>query len=196
MVVKALFAVAAISAALAFAAPPALACTCMPFTKPDYARQATLVFTGTVTSVDVRGGPLVRSSMNPVDVVFDVETVYKGAPTKTVVVHTVASDASCGYYFEAGHRYTVFPRLQDGKLQAGLCLGNVDGGIDPQSYLLGSGYPPGADPPQTLRMLVTAGAVLAALGLIAVARLRKRGSPLGPRHGGRAGDSLTSPPGA
>jgi hypothetical protein len=172
MVLKAILALAAVSAALAFAAPAALACSCIPFTKPDYARQATLVFTGTVTRVDL--GPFAFSSTNPVDVVFDVETVYKGAPTKTILVHTVASDASCGYYFQTGRRYTVFPWLQEGKLQAGLCQGNVEGPIDPQAYLLGAGYPPGADPPQTVRMLVTAGAVLATLGLIAVERLRKR----------------------
>ena len=173
MLLKALVALAAISAALAFAAPPALACSCMPFTKPDYARQATLVFTGTVTRVDVRGGPLVRSSINPVDVVFDVDTVYKGAPAKTTTISTVVDSASCGYEFQTGRRYTVFPSLQEGKLQAGLCHGNVEGEIAPQAYLLGSGYPPGADPPQTVRMLVAAGAVLAALGLIVVERLRK-----------------------
>lgn len=173
MVPKALFALAAISAALAYAAPSALACSCVPVTKPDSARQATLVFTGTVSRVDVRGGPLVLSSMNPVDVVFDVETVYKGAPTKTTTISTVVSSASCGYEFQTGRRYTVFPWLQEGKLQAGLCQGNVEGGIDPHEYLLGSGYPPGADPPQTARMLIAGAAVLAALGLIAVERLRK-----------------------
>lgn len=172
MLLKVLVALAAISAALAFAAPPALACSCVLQTKPVYAQQATLVFTGTVTRVDLRR-TITFSSMDPVEVVFDVETVYKGAPTEITRVFTVASDASCGYYFEIGRRYTVFPWLQEGKLQVGLCQGNVDGPIDPQAYLLGSGYPPGADPPKTVRVLVTAGAVLAALGLIGAERLRK-----------------------
>jgi hypothetical protein len=173
MPLKALVALAAISAALGYAAPPALACSCVPFTKPEYARQASLVFTGTVTRVDVHSGPIVFSSIDPVDVVFDVETVYKGAPTKTTTVSTVAGGASCGYGFVTGRRYTVFPWLQDGKLDAGLCSGTVEGAIDPQSYLLGSGYPPGADPPQTVRLLFAASAVLATLGLIAIERLRK-----------------------
>lgn len=173
LILKALVALAAISAALAYAPSPALACTCRPLTKPVYAQQATLVFTGTVIRVDVHGGPLILSSMDPVDVVFDVETVYKGAPTKTTTIFTVSSGASCGYEFETGRRYTVFPWLQDGRLQAGLCQGNVEGPIDPQSYLLGTGYPPGADPPQTVRLLIAAGAVLATLGVIAVDRLRK-----------------------
>src|SRR5713101_8032225 len=149
MVVKTLIALAALSAALAYAPSTALSCSCVPFTKPDYGRQATLVFTGTVTRVDLRRGLIVSSSMDPVDVVFEVETVYKGAATKTTTVSTVASGASCGYEFQTGRRYTVFPWLRDGKLDAGLCQGNVEGPIDPQSYLLGSGYPPGDDPPQT-----------------------------------------------
>jgi hypothetical protein len=172
MLLKALVALAAISAALAYAPSTALACSCVSFTKPDYARQAALVFTGTVIRVDVHSGPLVFSSIDPVDVVFDVETVYKGTPARTTTVSTVASGASCGYEFATGRRYTVFPSLRDGKLDAGLCYGTVEGTIDSQSYLLGSGYPPGADPPQTARMLIVAGAVLATLVVIAVDRRR------------------------
>ena len=175
MLLKAFVALAVISAALAYAPSTALACTCVPFTKPDHARQATLVFTGTVTRVDVHSArPIGFSSMDPVEVVFAVETVYKGAPTNTTTVSTTLGSASCGSEFHTGRRYTVFAWLRDGKLDAGACHGNVEGGIDPQSYLLGSGYPPGADPPQTAPMLVTGAAVLAALGLIAVERLRRR----------------------
>jgi len=74
----------------------------MPLTKPSYAHQATLVFTGTVTGVDVHSSPPVYSSIDPVDVTFDVETVYKGAVTRTFQVVTVAGDASCGYRFIVG----------------------------------------------------------------------------------------------
>ena len=177
MLLKTLVALAAMSAALAYAPSTALACSCVPFTKPAYAQQATLVFTGTATRVDVHSGPLVFSSMDPVDVVFDVETVYKGAPTKTTTISTVASGASCGYEFQAGRRYTVFPSLRDGKLDAGLCQGTIEGPIDPQSYLLGSGYPPGADPPQTARVLLVAGTVLVTLVFIALERRRIRRLP-------------------
>jgi hypothetical protein len=148
MLLKVATALAAISAALAYAPSTALACSCVPFTKPDYARQATLVFTGTVSRVDVHSGwPIVFSSMDPVDVVFAVETVYKGAPTNTTTVSTTVGSASCASDFRTGRRYTVFAWLRDGKLDAGGCQGNVEGPIDPQSYLLGSGYSPSADPP-------------------------------------------------
>jgi len=177
MLFKAFVALAAISALLGYAPSTALACSCVRFTRPDYARQATLVFTGTVTHVDVHSGPLVFSTADPVDVLFDVETVYKGAPTRTTAVSTVAGAATCGYEFQAGRRYTVFAWLRDGKLDAGSCNGNVEGPIDPQSYLLGSGYLPDADPPQTARMLIVAGVVLGTFALIALERRRNRPLP-------------------
>ena len=145
----------------------------MALTKPDSARLATLVFTGTVSRVEVHSAPGVFSSIDPVEVVFDVETVYKGSTARTTTVFTNAGGASCGYDFMTGRRYTVFPWLLDGDLRAGLCTGNVEGAIDPQSYLLGSGYAPGADPPQTLRLLILGGAVAGTLLFIAAERLRR-----------------------
>jgi hypothetical protein len=181
MLLKLLVSLATVSAALAYAPSTALACSCVAHTKPDYARQATLVFTGTVRRVDVHSGPLIFSTADPVDVVLDVETVYKGGPTKTTTVSTVAGSSTCGYEFGIGRRYTVFAWLRDGdgKLDAGSCNGNVEGPIDPQSYLLGSGYAPGDDPPQTARMLILAGAILATLGFIARERRRVRHLPPG-----------------
>ena len=165
--------VAAMALVLSALAPSiAMACTCMALTKPHYAHQATLVFTGTVTSVDVHGGPFVYSSMDPVDVTFDVETVYKGAVTRTFQVVTVAGDASCGYQFIVGRRYTVFPWQLDEKLHAGLCTGTIQGEINAAEYLLPAGYEPGTDPPLTLRGLIVAGAVLATLVAIGLERLR------------------------
>jgi hypothetical protein len=174
MLLKVFALLAAISAAIAYAPVSAFACSCVQLTKPDSARQATLVFTGTVSRVEVHSEPGVFSSMDPVEVVFDVETVYKGSTAKTTTVFTAAGDASCGYDFVTGRRYTVFPWLLDNNLRAGLCTGNVEGTIDPQSYLLGSAYPPGADPPQTVRLLIVAGAVAATLLFIAAERLRRR----------------------
>jgi hypothetical protein len=173
MLQKGLVALAAVSAVLAYAPSTALACTCVPSTKPDYARQATLVFTGTVTRVVVHSGPLIFSSMDPVDVVFDVESVYKGEVTKTLEVST-RGDASCGYTFVVGRRYTVFPQLMNERLEAGSCNGTVNGAINAQSYLLGSGYAPGSDPPQTARTLIVAGAIVATAAFMAISRARAR----------------------
>ena len=173
MLIKALLALAAISVALAYAPSTALACTCVAFTKPKYARQARVAFTGTVTRVDVHSGPLVFSSIDPIDVVFDVDSVYKGEVTQTFQLST-RGDASCGYTFVVGRRYRVFPRLTNERFEAGGCNGTVEGAIDPQSYLLGSGYAPGSDPPQTARALIVAGAIVATAAFMAISRSRAR----------------------
>jgi len=173
MLLKVLVSLAAVSVALAYAPSTALACSCVARTRPDYARQATLVFTGTVTRVDAQSGPLVFSSMDPIDVVFDVETVYKGGVTETFQVST-RGDASCGYTFVVGRRYTVFPLLTNERFEAGSCNGTVEGAIEPQSYLLGSGYAPGSDPPQTARTLIVAGAIVATAAFMAISRGRAR----------------------
>ena len=102
-----------------------------------------MVFTGVVTRVSANPlGFICRSSADPVSVEFDVETVYKGDVGRTIVVHTVASGASCGFTFEEGKRYTVFPWAIDGKLDAGLCRGNVEGTIVAREYGLPKGHAP------------------------------------------------------
>jgi hypothetical protein len=123
---------------------PAFACSCpMPTTNKEYAPRAAVVFTGVVTRVSANPfGFICRYSIDPVSVEFDVETVYKGDVGRTVVVHTVASGASCGYTFEPGKRYTVFPWALDGKLDTGLCRGNVEGTIVASEYGLQEGHPP------------------------------------------------------
>lgn len=100
------------------------------------------MFTG--VAKEVRGLPFgfTCSSAAPVSVEFAVETVYKGDIPATVVLHTVASGASCGYTFTAGERYTVFPSTVGGKLNTGLCQGNVEGTIVAVDYGLSAGHPP------------------------------------------------------
>jgi hypothetical protein len=128
--------------ALAGGPRPAAACTCAPGAPDSYASRATMVFTGVVTSVSGFPRGLVCRSDSPVAATFDVETVYKGDVPRTITVHTVVSGASCGYTFEVGKRYTVFPWSLDGRLDAGLCRGNVEGTIVAAQYGLPEGRPP------------------------------------------------------
>jgi hypothetical protein len=121
----------------------AFACSCAPQGAQHYVSNATVVFTGVVTSVSGFPLGLMCSSTSPVAVTFDVETVYKGDVPRTVRLHTVSSGASCGYTFETGRRYTVFPRMTDGKLDTGLCQGNIEGTIVAGEYGLPGGRPPG-----------------------------------------------------
>ena len=123
---------------------PAFACSCpMPTSNEVFAPRAAMVFTGVVTRVSANPlGVICGSSADPVSVEFDVETVYKGDVARTIAVHTVASGASCGFTFEQGKRYTVFPWAINGKLDAGLCRGNVEGTIVAREYGLPEGHPP------------------------------------------------------
>jgi hypothetical protein len=133
-----------VASALVSGPLPAVACSCpAPAGRDYYASLATMVFTGVVTNV--RGWPmgLACSSDSPVAVTFDVETVYKGDVPRVITVHTVVGGASCGYTFERGKRYTVFPGTRDGRLDAGLCRGNVEGPIVASEYGFQGGRPPG-----------------------------------------------------
>lgn len=123
---------------------PAVACSCPPSSTTDaQAAKAAAVFTGVVTRVSALPfGFICSSSADPVSVEFEVETVYKGDVGRTIVVHTVANGASCGFTFEHGKRYTVFPWSLNGKLDAGLCRGNVEGTIVASQYGLPEGHRP------------------------------------------------------
>ena len=123
----------------------ALACTCAPFTKPQLVGNAYVIFTGTVTGTS-RGFPFglgcTASSADPVSIVFDVESVYKGHASPQVTVSTVVGGSSCGYAFQTGKRYTVFATGALDKPETNLCRGNVEGTIDPSEYGLGPARPP------------------------------------------------------
>jgi hypothetical protein len=138
---------ALIGLAIALGPQPALACSCAQSTNAQFGERASAVFTGTATA---RAGtfPLsltcARSSMEPVFVTFEVDSVFKGTVAKTATVATVLSGASCGYEFTVGKRYTVFANAgADGRLETGLCRGNAEGAIAPSEYGLGEGHPPG-----------------------------------------------------
>jgi hypothetical protein len=124
---------------------PALACTCAPSSKARLGEAAAVVFTGVVAGIsrpfDIRSACTV-SSMDPVFVAFDVESVYKGEVGKRATVGTVVSGASCGATFEMAKRYTVFARRDGDALETNLCQGNADGAIVPSEYGLAAGRPP------------------------------------------------------
>ena len=128
-----------------FAPREAVACSCVSLDKSQYAANAALVFTGTVTSVTrpfAFGPTCTTSSDEPVVVVFDVDAVYKGDAPATVTVRTASSEASCGYAFTSGTRYTVFATVGTNGLETNLCRGNIAGAIAPQEDGLGAGRPP------------------------------------------------------
>ncbi len=137
----------AVLVGLVFVANPGAvsACSCVSFTKPQLVENASAIFTGTVTGTS-RGFPFglgcTRSSADPILVSFEVESVYKGDAPRQVTVSTVVGDASCGYEFASGKRYTVFATGTGDKLETNLCRGNAEGVIAGADYGLGAGRPP------------------------------------------------------
>jgi hypothetical protein len=84
----------------------------------------------------------------------------------------VSTTIGCGSAYAIGRSYTVFPRRVGDRLDTDACWGDVEGPIDPEGYSLGVAHPPSADPPQTLRMLIVAGTILATVAFVAISRSR------------------------
>ena len=123
----------------------AVACSCMPQSKPQLVENATLIFTGTATSASQPFSftrACSQSSLDPINVAFEVETVYKGDTARRTTVETAMSSASCGAEFTVGKRYTVFANVSSGRIETNLCRGNVEGAIAAADYGLAAGRPP------------------------------------------------------
>ncbi|MBB3111199.1 hypothetical protein FHS18_003267 [Paenibacillus phyllosphaerae] len=128
---------------------PAFACSCAELPNvEEQLKYKTAIFTGKVKSITLpTEGPL-YSSADPVKVVFDVDTVWKGDLGEETVVYTAQSSASCGYEgFVENQSYIVFAYDSDSQLETGLCEGTgpVSAVGDPDLEALGKGYPPNPD---------------------------------------------------
>ena len=111
----------------------AWACLCDQFSPTAAARNAATIFTGIVRGrvappdVVSSGVRIITRSEERVE--FNVETVYKGDAPNRWSVSVNATD--CGYEFTDGKRYTVFVTAEG---KTNLCMGNVEGAIDPTTY--------------------------------------------------------------
>ncbi len=99
------------------------ACSCAEFISPPTAfEKATAVFTGMVISLQGPTGRVI-SSADPVMVVIQVDTVWKGPQENTLVVTTALSSASCGVEFKIGSSYLIYAHGSEDRLEVGLCEG-------------------------------------------------------------------------
>jgi hypothetical protein len=173
---------------MAIAALPAFACSCsVNLTPADAAARADVVFSGVVTSLKVfHPNAPITSSIDPVDVGFQVEAVFKGSVVANQHVQTAASDATCGFPFEVGQRFTVFGQRQGTTVMVDLCNGTTAGRIEAlgsraDARLQVSGAPleiteverallPSAWP----WIIAAGGAVLVALAIVITRRLARR----------------------
>ncbi|MDX1414887.1 MAG: hypothetical protein R3293_11900 [Candidatus Promineifilaceae bacterium] len=106
---------------LVVAPPSAYACSCMVPPPPQEAMaEATAVFSGQVTDVEISEGETV-SSADPVRATFAVDQVWKGAVDDIVTVGTPLSSASCGVNFEEGKEYVVYAYGGADELTTNLC---------------------------------------------------------------------------
>lgn len=120
----------------AMAAPPCWACSCVPMTKREQAKNADVIFTGKAKKV----APAAQEGV--LRVRFRVQKVYKGNPKAITYVFTSSSGAACGVHFKEGTRYTVFADRTDSRKWVYSCSGTKRGDINPLNYGLGPSYPP------------------------------------------------------
>lgn len=129
-----------VALAVPVVASPCLACSCATSGDPakdrrDQAKRADLVFTGVAKSEKVidEGDPEYEGDES-IGTRFRVGRTYKGHPGRWVTVSTTANEASCGYNFEVGKRYTVFAYEQNDRYRTDLCSGTKQGRINPERY--------------------------------------------------------------
>jgi hypothetical protein len=127
---------------------PVFACSCAPPPPPAEAlAQATAVFAGTVTNIDVPGGAVI-STADPIAVTFQVETVWKGPVEPTLLVTTARDSASCGYHFDLNQSYLVYAYGSERNLETNLCSRTTRlSPILEDLAVLGEGTAPPAAPP-------------------------------------------------
>lgn len=160
-----------VAAVLAFALLPlsantAWACLCDPVAPREAVRNAAAVFTG------VARGRITPERLGFGErVEFTVETVFKGGVPSRWSVTIEAT--SCGYVFSDGERYTVFATAE---ARTNLCMGNVQGTIDPATYGVEPVmvYPGSRliDLGRTADRLALAAILLVGIGAVAAIRLR------------------------
>ena len=120
---KWLMVILAFAVALSFLTTPGSvsACSCIGGVSPSEAfEQATAVFSGTVISLE-KPISQVFSSADPVTVVFQVDTVWKGPKQDELAVTTPLSSVSCGYEFQIGRSYLVYASGSENALQVSKC---------------------------------------------------------------------------
>ncbi|HYO90079.1 MAG TPA: hypothetical protein VEQ40_00505 [Pyrinomonadaceae bacterium] len=106
---------------LLLSADAGYACTCVP--PPSVAEslsQAGAVFSGKVLQVKrVKGSE--QDGLWQVEVVFAVNTSWKGARQRVISVFTASQSAACGYSFMRGRTYLVYAGESQGKLATTIC---------------------------------------------------------------------------
>lgn len=106
---------------LVFGTDTSFACTCAPpMSAARELERATAVFSGKI--VEIRKHKQAEHIFAKVEVVFQVEKVWKGVEGRTVSVFTSSQSSACGYGFKEGRTYLVYAHGNaEGKLSTSIC---------------------------------------------------------------------------
>ncbi len=113
---------------------PAQTCTCPAFELPAAVKQADVIFVGkslsatndsTAATGNSDGDGWLPGVEFQTRLLFDVETVVKGAPPRFIEV--VTPTGSCGFPFAVGKIYLVVGRRRGEAVATDACQGNVSG---------------------------------------------------------------------
>ena len=98
-----------LAAWLAWSADRSHACSCrQPGSPSEELERSAAVFAGRVVSID--DSLVLGSSLAPLIVEFEIETVWKGLLHRRVELKTASDTASCGFSFVEGGEYLVYSR--------------------------------------------------------------------------------------
>jgi hypothetical protein len=159
----------------------AAACSCMSVTPEESLGFADAAFVGTV--VGSRAVEVAVAGFDPTPAVvytFEVEGSAKAVTESSIEVVSAGDSAMCGTAFAVRERYLVFAAIVDGRLDTGLCSGNVQlaaGEAAPLSVTPVAASPEGPDatpsgPPIALFAIAGAALVVGLGSLIAFRRPR------------------------
>lgn len=102
------------------------ACSCMATVPAEAAAMADAAFTGTVVGEEPAAGDL--AGPNPLGQIvytFAVDGVAKGDVGAETTVLAGGDSAGCGMSFASNERWLIFAAADGGRLNTGLCSGNV-----------------------------------------------------------------------
>ena len=99
------------------------ACSCAePGSPLEELERSSAVFSGEVIGiVDKNKNGYLKSSADPIAVLFEVEETWKGVTQSQVLVYTERDEASCGYQFALNTKYLVYAYESEGSFKTSYC---------------------------------------------------------------------------
>lgn len=100
----------------------AFACSCA---GPEPVKAAfernSVIFSGKALLIHDPKNGRVNSSTDPLFVLFEVDSSWKGPTDSQIIVKTARESASCGFEFEEAQNYIVYAHTYDKELETSIC---------------------------------------------------------------------------